>query len=109
MSVNIKFKTPLNLNIPTNYDIGLDDIHIREIPKMVLESNSNVNAATDSIIRIKEIPDIRAHMPIHMNFGFKILGFEIAALSMCGESQLITEKFVPNARERCEKDPCDRC
>lgn len=105
---------PLTFDIPAAYtistpDVDLADIHIKEIPKIALQSNSKLDASTVSVIRITEIPDIRAHMPVNMNFGFKILGFEVMSLSVCGESQLITEKYVPNARERCEKDPCDPC
>jgi hypothetical protein len=103
---------------PSPYSIVADtgmDISIKEIPKMVLETNSNMTTksamamTSDSVIRITEIPEIRAHMPVNLNFGLKIMGLEVMVFSICGEAQLITEKYAPNLRERCEKDPCDPC
>ncbi len=129
---NHKIKTH---NLPTSYahDVGMSNvrvkeipvldsnIRIKEIPKMEINSEATLNSdntirikeipeihtnsKTDSVIRIKEIPDVRTHLPAHYNIGIKILGFEIASFSLCGESQVITEKYKPNTYERCE-DPC---
>lgn len=109
------------LEAPTNYtvttDAGLEDIHVKEvriqeIPKIVLEadsslsstSNSEVTVRSENNLRIKEIPEIRAHVPMNFNFGVKFFGLEFLVFSLCGELQLITEKYVPHRSERCE-DP----
>ena len=55
----------------------------------------------DLNLRIREIPSIRAHIPANFRLGFSIFGFELAALHLCGEAQIITEPFVPNPCERC--------
>lgn len=91
--------------IPTTYtvdaDAGLDNIRIKEIPKIDLKIE-RLSVETENNIRIKEIPDIRAHVPSYYNFGVKFLGIEILTFSLCGESQVITEKYVPNKMEICK-------
>ncbi len=60
-----------------------------------------VSSLPDLNLRIKEIPSVRAHVPANFRLGFSILGFELAALNLCGEAQIITEPYVPNPCERC--------
>ena len=74
---------PLTLaGIPNNFTVGITSL-------------------PDLGVRIKEIPSIRAHIPANFRLGFSVLGVELAALTLCGEAQLITEPFVPNPCERC--------
>jgi uncharacterized protein YegP (UPF0339 family) len=80
------------------------NIAVKELPKVFLDSNVDMN--TDNAIRIKEIPEVRTHLPAHYNLGFKLFGVEIASISLCGEGQVITEKYRPNRYERCEKTVC---
>ena len=55
----------------------------------------------DLNVRIREIPRIRAHIPANFRLGFSIFGVELAALTLCGEAQVITEPYVANPCERC--------
>lgn len=68
--------------IPTNYTVA-------------------VSSLPDLNLRIKEIPQIRAHIPANFRLGISVLGVELAALNLCGEAQIITEPYVPNPCERC--------
>ena len=120
---NITHKNDLNSNVthkgldnihikeaPTDYTInhgGLDNIIIK-LPIIKLESDSKltstskVELTSTNNIHIKEIPEVRAHLPMHFNFGVKFFGLELLVFSLCGELQLITEKYIPNRWERCE-------
>ncbi len=100
---------PTNYNItlhgiPTTYtvtaDAGLDEVRIKEIPRINLNVEK-LNVDTESNIRIKEIPDVRAHVPSYYNLGVKLFGIEILTFSLCGESEIITEKYIPNEKEIC--------
>ena len=95
---NIRVKEMADINSNVN-------VAVKEIPKIFLDSDIDMN--TDNNIRIKEIPEIRTHLPAHYNVGFKLFGYEIASISLCGEGQIITEKYRPNRYERCEKTVCD--
>lgn len=61
----------------------------------------DVKSLPDLNLRIKEIPRIRAHIPAHFRLGLSVFGFEVAALNLCGEAQVITEPYVPNPCEDC--------
>lgn len=73
------------------------NIRVKELPRIEIDATttSTVNLA------IKEIPDVRAHLPSHYNLGISIFGVEIVNFSLCGESQVITEKYVPRRMEIC--------
>jgi hypothetical protein len=60
-----------------------------------------ITSLPDVNLRIREIPNIRAHIPANFRLGFSVFGIELAALNLCGEAQVITEPFVPNPCERC--------
>jgi len=102
-------------------DADLDNIHVKEIPRIYLEGTADTKVAVTEMPRIefavkeipriefgtidvalKEIPSVRAHVPSHYDVGFSVLGIEIWRLSLCGESQVITEKYVPHHGETCE-------
>jgi hypothetical protein len=55
----------------------------------------------DVNLRLKEIPDTRAHLPAHFEVGFCVLGFKLFSISLCGEAQVITEPYVPHRMELC--------
>jgi hypothetical protein len=113
-----------DFNIPTSYtihvgsdgtiqvDADLDNIRVKELPRIELGDINmrlkelpriELSADTRSAINlaITEIPDIRAHLPAHFDFGMSILGIELWNLSICGEAQVITEKYVPRRVELC--------
>lgn len=60
-----------------------------------------ISSLPDLNLRIREIPNIRAHIPANFRLGFSVLGVELAALNLCGEAQIITEPYAPNPCERC--------
>ncbi|MEZ4416097.1 MAG: hypothetical protein R3E10_10080 [Gemmatimonadota bacterium] len=64
-----------------------------------------ISAIPDLNLRIREIPQIRAHIPANFRLGISVLGVELAALHLCGEAQVITEPFQPNPCERCGTPP----
>ena len=123
-------------SIPTNYtvtsnisgglDVGLDDIRVKELPLINLQSaltsdskvTSDSNITSDSKvdmglddIRIKELPRIelefsmkptRVHMPTHYKFCFTLFGSEVFEFALCGESMVIIEPYVPHKTECCD-------
>lgn len=97
-------------------DADLDNIRVRELPRLELgdinlrlKEMPTINMAVKELptinleagIAIREIPDTRAHLPAHFDFGISILGFELLTFSLCGEAQVITEKYVPHRLELC--------
>jgi hypothetical protein len=89
--------------------VSMPDIRITDIGAMGpltlagIPSNYTVGISTlpDVNLRIREIPSFRAHIPANFRLGFSVLGVELAALHLCGEAQVITEPYAPNACERC--------
>ena len=52
-------------------------------------------------------PEIRMHIPHYNQMCLKILGMEVMSLCLSGESQVITEPYVPNSYEKCEVACCE--
>lgn len=52
-------------------------------------------------------PEIRMQIPHYNQMCLKILGMEVMSLCLSGESQVITEPYVPNAYEKCEVACCE--
>jgi hypothetical protein len=75
-------------------------LSIKELPRIELDTASKVDANFN--IAIKELPDTRVHLPAHYQVGFSLFGYEIWKLSLCGETQMINEKYVPRRTELCE-------
>ena len=98
-------------------DADLDDIHIKEVPKIFLdaETRSDFKISVKELPRIefgvkeiptinfalKEIPSVRAHLPSHYDYGLCVFGIEVLRFSLCGETQVITEKYIPREPELC--------
>jgi hypothetical protein len=95
-------------------DADLDNIRVKELPRIELgdikvfwEKIPRIELSADTVstvnlnLAIKEIPDVRTHLPSHYDFGVSILGVDVVSFSVCGESQLITEKYVPRLTEKC--------
>lgn len=53
----------------------------------------------DLSLRLKEIPSIRAHLPVDYRVGLSVLGFDLLCVRLCGQGQVITEPYVPNPCE----------
>lgn len=83
-------------------------IHVEKLPKIQLGIDPlTVNPITLRLepvelnMRIKEIPNIRAHLPADFSVGLSLLGMELMSVRLCGEAQVITEPYLPNPCERC--------
>ncbi len=84
------------------YDVAVKelpqvDIAVKEMPRIEFA----VKELPQIDIAIKEIPSVRAHVPSHYDLGLSILGLEVLRFSLCGETQVITEKYVPRRSEAC--------
>lgn len=107
--LDLYFENDINSNIthsgiPNSHDVrlgGLDNIRIEKIPKIYLDSESDMSIDSTTNIHIKEIPEIRGHLPMNFNLGFKLFGIELFNFSLCGELQMITEKYKPTRWEHC--------
>ena len=73
------------------------NLRVKEIPRIEIDANT----ASTLDLSIKEIPDVRAHLPAYSHPGISIFGVEVINFSLCGESQVITEKYVPRRMELC--------
>jgi len=89
--------------------ITTSDISVKEIPKIITSSDISSKVAiteiptitTDLNVAITQIPEQRVHLPAHFQIGFSLLGVELWSLSLCGEAQVINEKYVPRRTEEC--------
>ncbi|HHH50383.1 MAG TPA: hypothetical protein ENK52_05330 [Saprospiraceae bacterium] len=52
-------------------------------------------------------PEIRMRIPNYNQVCFNWFGMELFSICTSGESQIITEPYVPNAYERCELPCCE--
>lgn len=80
----------LDVTIPTDYTMG-----ISKLPLIDLNLRPIQIQPMDISFRIKEIPSIRAHLPVDYKVGFSLLGREMACVHLCGQGQVITEPYVP--------------
>lgn len=120
------------IKIPSNYtitstiggmlDLDLDNIRIKEIPTITLETTTKVDPESKMTldttvdmglddIRIKELPVIqlqasmkptRVHFPTNLKFGLCSMGMELLSFTVCGESMVVVEDYVPHHTERCD-------
>lgn len=56
---------------------------------------------------IKDMMKVRVSIPNYSQVCFKIMGVELFSICMNGETQMITEPYVPNAMEKCETVCCE--
>ena len=88
----------LDVSIPTGYtfDIPTDfSVAIKELAPIEIKP-------VDLSFRLKEIPSIRAHLPLNYKIGFNLFGREVGCIHLCGEGQMITEPYIPYP---CEPRP----
>ena len=126
MSAEIDIPThyTIDSNIDGSMDMGLDEIRIKELPKIELgkivtdskltsesrlTSDSKVDMGLDDI-RIRELPKIqieasmkptRIHFPVNLKFGLCTMGTELVSFTVCGESMTVIEDYVPHHSEHC--------
>lgn len=105
----------MSVSIPSSFDFGVDlgvDLDISGIPTSYNINTSvqpltmNLNLAPievrpiDFSLRLKEIPAIRAHLPLDYRVGLTVLGAELLCVRLCGQGQVITEPYEANPCEQ---------
>jgi len=105
----------MSVNIPSSFDFGIDlGLDISGIPTHYA-IDTNVAPLTlnlgpievkplefkpiDFSLRLKEIPSIRAHLPLDYRVGLSVLGAELLCVRLCGQGQVVTEPYVANPCE----------
>jgi hypothetical protein len=105
MSVKIPssfdFSVDLGLDIsgiPTDYSV---DANIAPITLNLgpIEFKPIEVKPIDFSLRLKEIPSVRAHLPLDYRVGLSLLGAELLCVRLCGQGQVITEPYAPNPCE----------
>jgi len=108
----------MSVSIPSHFDLGLDlDLHgIPTSYSFALTQLPKINIGIDPMkftiepleikpidmsFRLKEIPSVRVHFPVDYRVAVGFFGMELACIRLCGQSQIITEPYVPNP---CECD-----
>lgn len=99
---------PVTLSgIPDTYTIKVPEIDKIEFGVDPLESTLTLKPVElnlgpiDTSVSIKEIPSVRAHLPVNYCVGLSMFGVELAAVRLCGEGMVITEPYKPNPCEVC--------
>jgi hypothetical protein len=97
VDMSLDLVSPVELaGIPSSYQLD-----ITNLPKIQIGLDPiTINPLTLSL-KITEIPSVRAHVPANFVAGFSLFGFQLAAIQLCGEAQVITEPYVPNLCEPC--------
>ena len=88
--------------IPTSYSINAN------VAPMSLNLGPIDIRPIDFSLRVKEIPAIRAHLPLDYRVGLTVLGAELVCVRLCGQGQVITEPYVANpceARGSIQRQP----
>lgn len=103
----------MSVKIPSSFDFGID-LDVSGIPTSYT-FNANLAPMTlnlgpievkplefkpvDISLRLKEIPSVRAHLPLDYRVGLSVLGSELLCVRLCGQGQVITEPYVANPCE----------
>lgn len=88
---NVNVEMDSNLNINGSMDMGLDNVNVN----MGLD-NINVDMGLDNVnmcmsFAIKELPSMKMHFPINLDFGIKVLGIPLLNFGICGKAMVVTE------------------
>ena len=84
---------PLDITLPQPLAIQLDPLNITLAPITI--------NPLDVSLRLKEVPSLRITIPVDYRVTFGLCGIELACIHFCGQSQIITEPYVPNPCECC--------
>lgn len=87
-----------NIGVSGNFGIALQKINIGMDPIQLAIAPIEIKPI-DFSIRLKEMPSMRVHLPLNYCVGLALFGFEVLAVRLCGEGQIITEPYVPNPCE----------
>jgi hypothetical protein len=102
VDMSLDLVSPVDLSgIPSSYQLDITNLPKIQIGLDPITINPlTINPLTLSL-KITEIPSVRAHVPANFVAGFSLFGFQLAAIQLCGEAQVITEPYVPNLCEPC--------
>lgn len=99
---------PVTLSgLPNAYTIKVPEIDKIEFGVDPLQSTVTLKPVQlnlgpiETSVSIKEIPSVRAHLPVNYCIGLSLFGMELAAVRLCGEGMVITEPYRPNPCEVC--------
>ena len=104
VGVNVDYLPTVDVDVNSLADFSITDVGaVGPVTLAGIPSSYTVAVSElpDVMLRIKEIPSVRAHLPANFRLGFSVLGVELAALHLRGEAQIITEPYVPNPCEHC--------
>lgn len=97
VDMSLDLVSPVELaGIPSSYQLD-----ITSLPKIQIGLDPITINPLSLALQITQIPSIRAHVPANFVAGFSLFGFQLAAIQLCGEAQVITEPYVPNLCEPC--------
>jgi hypothetical protein len=83
--------------IPNPMHIAIDG----PLPKIQLGIDPLEVKPLSIALAVKEMPNIRGHLPADFSVGLSVMGLELLCVRLCGEAQIITEPYQPNPCERC--------
>jgi hypothetical protein len=98
--IGIEFTNPIPLDISVTSlpkTLPTFDIAVTQLPTITL-APITINPL-DVSIRLKEVPSLRITIPVDYRVTFGLCGIELACIHFCGQSQIITEPYVPNPCE----------
>lgn len=102
VAMDLDLVSPVELSgLPSTYHLNIDSLPKIQIGMDPITINPLTLNPLDIAVRVTEAPSIRAHVPANFSIGFSVLGFQFAAVRLCGEAQVITEPYVPNPCEQC--------
>ncbi|MCC6412075.1 MAG: hypothetical protein IT270_10475 [Saprospiraceae bacterium] len=75
--------------------------------KPVASTIDVLNLPHFSLQDIKDLKLGRIHMPHYSQLCFKMFGMDVFSFCLSGESQVISDHYVPNDYEKCEVPCCE--
>lgn len=88
LTSNSTLKSDSKLTSDSKVDMGLNDIRIKELPRIELHLQTAMKPT-------------RVHFPVNLRFGLCTLGIELLAFCVCGETMVVVEDYVPHKTEIC--------
>jgi len=89
--VDLNLSGGVGVDLDGDLDVGLDEIRILELPTIEI---------APLFLELGFRPT-RVHFPVHLDFCFRLCGFDLMSLSVCGEAMTIIEDYHPHRTERC--------
>lgn len=118
LGANLGGTVGANLGGGVAVDLGLDDVRVKELPKIETDSSVSikelprieVDLGLDNI-RVSELPPVqlelgfrpfRLHLPLNFKFCLEVFGVTLFKFSVCGEGMAIGEDNQPRQTEQCK-------